>query len=208
MPTRMAPDPSITDQRILDAARRVFLDEGFRGATTKRIAAEAGVNEVTLFRRFRTKEELLLCALRPGTAADGARLPVPSVDAEAELIAWCQAKIHHLARVRGLLRAAMDKLEAQPELCARASEGPAEIRRELASWFGALRDAGRASGDWRPETAARLLLGAMFGEVMRPDAPTSPAPDTLDTVAAEYARLTLRAIGWTAAAVDPTPESP
>jgi hypothetical protein len=58
------------------------------------------------------------------------------------------------------------------------------------------------------ETAARLLLGAMFGEVMRPDAPTSPAPDTLDTVAAEYARLTLRAIGWTAAAVDPTPESP
>jgi AcrR family transcriptional regulator len=35
------------------------LREGFQGATTREIAREAQVNEVTLFRHFRTRDELL-----------------------------------------------------------------------------------------------------------------------------------------------------
>ena len=38
--------------RIIDAAARVYAAHGYRGATTRRIAEEAGVNEVTIFRQF------------------------------------------------------------------------------------------------------------------------------------------------------------
>ena len=48
-----------TEQRILDAALKVFASEGYTGATTRRIAEEANVAEVTLFRKFKSKENLL-----------------------------------------------------------------------------------------------------------------------------------------------------
>jgi AcrR family transcriptional regulator len=48
-----------TEQRILDAALKVFASEGFTGATTRRIAEEANVAEVTLFRKFKSKKNLL-----------------------------------------------------------------------------------------------------------------------------------------------------
>lgn len=48
-----------TEQKILDAAMRVFASEGYKGATTRRIAQEADVTEVTLFRKFQSKENLL-----------------------------------------------------------------------------------------------------------------------------------------------------
>lgn len=47
------------EQRILDAALKVFASEGYTGATTRRIAEEANVAEVTLFRKFQSKENLL-----------------------------------------------------------------------------------------------------------------------------------------------------
>src|SRR5471030_962133 len=46
-------------QLLLNAAARVFARDGLEGATTRAISREAGVNEVTLFRNFGTKEHLL-----------------------------------------------------------------------------------------------------------------------------------------------------
>jgi AcrR family transcriptional regulator len=54
----------LTRNRILTAAVRVFSRDGFQGATTREIAREAGVNEVTIFRHFRTREELLHSTLK------------------------------------------------------------------------------------------------------------------------------------------------
>jgi TetR/AcrR family transcriptional regulator len=47
-----------TEQRILDAARTVFLRDGTDGARMQEIAAEAGVNQALLHYYFRTKERL------------------------------------------------------------------------------------------------------------------------------------------------------
>lgn len=52
-----------TAQRILSAALKVLADAGVHGTTTRAIADVAGVNEVTLFRRFGTKAELLRLAI-------------------------------------------------------------------------------------------------------------------------------------------------
>jgi AcrR family transcriptional regulator len=51
------------DQRIQRAAIREFCRSGIIGATTRKIAELAGVNEVTLFRRFRSKESILRTSL-------------------------------------------------------------------------------------------------------------------------------------------------
>src|SRR4029077_19526112 len=58
-----------TKQRILAAAQQVFSRDGFQGATTREIAREAGVNEVTIFRHFHTREELLHATLKQSCAS-------------------------------------------------------------------------------------------------------------------------------------------
>jgi AcrR family transcriptional regulator len=59
----------LTRQRILTAAREVFSRDGFQGATTREIAREAGVNEVTIFRHFHTRDELLHATLQQSCAS-------------------------------------------------------------------------------------------------------------------------------------------
>jgi AcrR family transcriptional regulator len=59
----------LTNNRILAAAEMVFSRDGFQGATTREIARQAGVNEVTLFRHFHSREELLAATLQHGCAA-------------------------------------------------------------------------------------------------------------------------------------------
>ena len=67
--------------KILEAALRVFAETGYRGATTRRIAQEADVNEVTLFRHFGSKEELIHAAVRyAAVEEEKPALPVMPVD--------------------------------------------------------------------------------------------------------------------------------
>src|SRR3954471_24176897 len=47
-----------TEQRILDAARAVFIRRGTAGARMQEIAKEAGVNQALLHYYFRSKERL------------------------------------------------------------------------------------------------------------------------------------------------------
>src|SRR6201993_5060429 len=58
-PQRTRSYGDLTRRRIMEAAEKVFSRDGFQGATTREIAREAQVNEVTLFRHFRTRDDLL-----------------------------------------------------------------------------------------------------------------------------------------------------
>lgn len=53
-----------TEQRILDAARRVFTRRGTAGARMQEIAAEAGVNQALLHYYFRSKERLSIAVFQ------------------------------------------------------------------------------------------------------------------------------------------------
>ena len=76
----------VTDERMFDAALAVLAQRGYAGATTRRIAEAAGVNEATLFRRFGDKRQLILAAIH----ADIPRLTQEALtvtgDLEADLI--------------------------------------------------------------------------------------------------------------------------
>lgn len=47
-----------TEQKILEAALKLFSKKGYGGATTKLIAADAGFTEMTLFTKFKNKQNL------------------------------------------------------------------------------------------------------------------------------------------------------
>ena len=49
---------SSTEEKIKEAARKVFLEKGFSGATTRDISREAGLNCALMNYYFRTKEKL------------------------------------------------------------------------------------------------------------------------------------------------------
>lgn len=51
-------DELSTRDKILNAAIDLFSQNGFKGVTTKQIAAAASVNEVTLFRQFGSKQKI------------------------------------------------------------------------------------------------------------------------------------------------------
>lgn len=49
-----------TSQKIVDATMSLIRDKGYVATTTKEIARKAGVNECTLFRKFKSKKDIVL----------------------------------------------------------------------------------------------------------------------------------------------------
>ncbi|WP_333788186.1 TetR/AcrR family transcriptional regulator [Methanomethylovorans sp.] len=86
------------EQRILNAALKVFASEGYIGATTRRIAKEANVAEVTLFRKFRSKENLLREVLIKNRAVFSALDPLFIIEKDVDLSASLHALGQSIAR--------------------------------------------------------------------------------------------------------------
>lgn len=53
-----------TINRILEASAKVFSKDGYTHATTKEIANASGLSEMTLFRRFESKQNLFIETIR------------------------------------------------------------------------------------------------------------------------------------------------
>lgn len=53
-----------TEKKILLAATKLFSEQGYNGVSTRKIAEQAGVNEITLFRYFKSKGNLLQAVIR------------------------------------------------------------------------------------------------------------------------------------------------
>ncbi len=62
------------EQRILDAARKVFLDRGFEGASVEEIAETARAGKPTIYCRFPNKQALFAATIAHYLAARNARL--------------------------------------------------------------------------------------------------------------------------------------
>lgn len=183
-------------ERLLQAALRVFQEAGSRGATTRRIASEAGVNEITLFRHFGSKSALLSEAL--ACAAQGpveCLLPAQPRDPAAELLAWSRAGYGHLRRHAAMIRTAMGEMEEAPDAARCVAANPARVHQELLEYLRRLRERGMADPEMDPAAAAGMLMGALFADAMGRDMmperyayPEAEAPG-------RYVRLFLRAIG-------------
>lgn len=183
-------------QSLLKAAVDVFAESGFRGATTRRIAQAAGVNEVTLFRHFSSKDDLLQAAMQHfARAAVAHDLPDNPVDPEAELLAWGRAHHRDLYRLRALIRKLMSEFEERPESCAQGMEVSVRIARNLTAYLAELKRRGLAAADCDEHAAAAMLMGAIFGDAMGRDTMPERYPYSMRAAVDKYVHLFLNAIG-------------
>ena len=185
----------ISRERILEAAARVYAKHGFRGATTRLIAAEAGVNEVTLFRTFGSKGALLEAVLEENdTGDDVSPLPDPPVDPERELTEWVQTHLERIRSLRPMLILAISEYEERPEVADFACRGRIDVHRHIADYVTRLHDLGRADPEADVSAAVTMLISAVMSDAMgRPMAPHTFPP--LDEAPSRYVRCFLRAIG-------------
>ena len=181
---------------ILAAAACVFAQHGFRGSTTRRIADAAGVNEITLFRQFGSKEALIREAMQHMTQSVGlTALPKVPLDPESELTAWSESFMQHLRLRSSIIRKTMSEVEERPELSESASYVPRQASNELCLYLTALKREGNAGEDFDPKTAAAMLMGSIFADAMGREMMPDVYPQPAEKAAYMYTRLLLRAIG-------------
>jgi AcrR family transcriptional regulator len=194
----------IDQDKLLEAAARVYGEMGFRGATTRRIAEEAGVNEITIFRRFGSKDRLIAEAIRCHAALSAvAKLPEVPENPERELTRWCAAHLQHLRASRALIRKTMGELEERPEMIPCVAAGPSGAAAELRDYMRRLEARGflppvphgtRRHGV-NPYAAGAMLMSALFADAMGRDMMTEMYPRPADDAPGMYVRVFLRALG-------------
>ncbi|MFO8075652.1 MAG: TetR/AcrR family transcriptional regulator [Egibacteraceae bacterium] len=184
-----------TARALLDAALRVFVEQGVRSARMEDVAAAAGVSRATLYYHFRSREALLEALVLDGV--DGlAGAVTGTIDDGAPVEQVVAAAVRYFAEHAGLVRLLVTELWALPEepgrLAARLEEavvGPLAARIAEGVERGELRRCD-------PRIAAAALIGqveAVVGSRLLRDEPL-----TLDVVEPElvaFARAALKAEG-------------
>lgn len=182
--------------RILAAAARVYAQYGFRGATTRLIANEAGVNEVTLFRTFGSKAELLQAMLQSEVSTTAAPILGEDLsDPARALTDWCAHMLHYLRGHAHLVRKTIAEVEERPDAACAACEGPNMAGASLAVYVERLRQAGLAGADADVQTAVSMLISAMFGDALYRDVMPDAFPQPVENAPAKYIQTFLRAVG-------------
>lgn len=105
-----------TELKILGAALQVLAHKGVQGATTRAIATAADVNEVTLFRRFGTKMDLLRIAITHHLEATMHASAQFTGDLEADLIRIADEYHEALKTVGPLAKVVLSEIAHTPEL--------------------------------------------------------------------------------------------
>jgi AcrR family transcriptional regulator len=107
-----------TRERLLDAALATFSRDGIRGATTREIARKARVNEVTLFRHFKSKEQLLGAVLKRSLSSE--------VEVLDKFFSWkenlresmanyARHYYYHMEKKKGIARAYLSEAQLLPK---------------------------------------------------------------------------------------------
>ena len=150
---------------ILQATLELVVEDGLRGTTIEGIAARAGVGKATIYRRWKTKEELFQEALR------SVAFPLPDPDTgsvRGDVTGIITYNLQHATRNAALLMPRlMVEAADDPELFAVMQDVLVEPRREVMRTIlrrGAER--GEVREDVDPEAAIDLLVGPYIYAVL------------------------------------------
>jgi AcrR family transcriptional regulator len=137
-------------ERIIVAALEVFAERGL-DASTAEIAHRAGVGEATLFRRFPSKDDLIMAIVE--TQMDEtialAEECASAADPGAGVERFLREMVERSVRDRGVLEAAKDRCIMRPELT--------ERRRRVIALMSDLVKRGQAEGAVREDLSATDL---------------------------------------------------
>ncbi len=144
-------DGHLRRAEILDAAQRVFVEQGYEGATIRRIAGEVGLSSTALYMHFRDKGEILIeiCALQ------FAALNRINADLLAE-------ELDPVLRVRRMLQGYFEFAFAHPDVYQLAFCSPGAVK---AAARGEIQKLGRRTYELFSEGVARIGAAGRLGGV-------------------------------------------
>lgn len=189
-----------TRQRILDAAFRLFSVSGYTRTSTRALAAEAGVNEVTIFRHFGSKQNLLRAVIE---AFNQEAFPATfekllTGDYIVDIPVMAKALAEAMAEGFAPIRLLMCEAQEVPSLLELMTEGSEQNQALTADYFRRQIEAGVLRDDLDPETVS-LAFDALFSTpvinsaMFDPDhAPKVPDDDTINQLAGIFIRGTIR----------------
>lgn len=150
-------------ERILSAARKIFLDGPPEQATMDAVAHQAGMSKKTIYREFKSQVELLGALLFENVADMGAfPPPQPGDDIELELFGVLARMVTHFTSPRSmaLARLIISEVRRYPELMS-ASKPKGFPREILADWLGSPTVRAKYQID-DPDDAAAMLFGMVM----------------------------------------------
>jgi AcrR family transcriptional regulator len=185
-----------TREQILAAAAKLYAEHGFRGTTTRAVAEAAGVNEVTLFRIFGSKVNIIVEAMRAhGVPVHVGTLPESPVDPLAELTEWTAQQRRVFLSLRSMIRKAMSDAEENPEMPRCVARGADATYSTLRSYLERVAAAGFLAPGADTDHAAGMLISAIFHDALAREFMPQGFPPAA-TAAATYARLCLASLGY------------
>ncbi len=153
-----------TRNRLIQAAREAFMEEGYR-ASVDGIAARAGVAKQTLYNHFPSKEELFSESVGLVSDAIVVSLDGQTDDVRATLLRFgttFRQKVHG-GEGLALFRTLMAEAARFPSLAqAFFAKGPEQTTARLGDFLGRAMAAGRLRQD-DPRFAAEMLVGMLHG---------------------------------------------
>ena len=183
-------------EQLLESAARLYAEAGYHGATTRRIAMQAGVNEITLFRHFGSKDALIREAIaRVGSSMEAQALPDPPRDPSRELKDWAKAHIAAFRKRRSLIRTCMGEIEEHPGIFSGENSPPAVAAKVLCQYLRRLRETGQAKAQFDEVAASAMLMGVLFADALGRDIMPDMYRNEPDQAVDEYIRLFLRSVG-------------
>jgi AcrR family transcriptional regulator len=182
-PIEVEDEVSQTRKRIIQAAIKVFGEQGYAKATTRGIAAAAEVNEVTLFRHFGSKQNLLVEVVKMFTDFSGLQRVIDNLtgDYREDLRVLGMYFITEMAYGREIFRVVTCDVHHFPELKEMIMRGPVQMRELLTDYFRRQIDQGRLRPELQPETVAHLFASffllhrSMMHRLQRDSLPTNPS---------------------------------
>ncbi|ATQ42735.1 TetR/AcrR family transcriptional regulator [Caulobacter mirabilis] len=171
---RGRPRSAAADTAILEAAVALFAEQGVEGASIDQIARRAGVTRATLYRRWATKEALLVEAI--GRLREGGDERVEDwgdVDADAFVALMTDSVPDILGRpdLARLTARLLGAARSHPELLEAYWSGYLAPRRAaFIRSLEAMKTAGRLAADVDPEVFLDMVSGALLYRLLvRPD---------------------------------------
>jgi AcrR family transcriptional regulator len=183
-----------TRESLLDVTARLYSEHGWRGTTTRAIAAAAGVNEVTLFRQFGSKELLLNEAICAAVSDSTPTLPDVPGDLARELLAWCLADHELIAARSGIIRASLAEWADRPAQASQACSGGAIAFAAVHQYLSRARTLGLIGGNGCIEAASRMLINTVFIDAMMREAIPAAHPHPVEQTIERAVDLILRGL--------------
>jgi len=153
---------------ILEAARQLFLENGFSETSMDAVTAQAGVSKSTVYSHFETKEDLFEAVVRARAEQVLAQLKAfgqPSGDPSKDLEAFgfIFQKVVLVPEARAWHRLVLAQAERHPELARSLFEaGPAQVLGLLESYLREQSKQGRLNIR-KPGQAAEQFVGLIVG---------------------------------------------